>query len=129
MEEAYMNSKYIDGAIWKLTQDQFESYRDKYIVQGEQPNNKAVYNVFVALTKVTDIAKKIRERYSATMKNEWNYDDELDFVFTIRDGNYVMQDYNHTWDIKQSLKDVILHKISDQNHKDVAEGIIVEVCG
>ncbi len=129
LEEAYMNSKYIDGPIGKLTQEEFENYRNNYVIQQEKPNDKKLYNTFLALEKVTQVAKEIRKTYSATMKNEVDYDKELNFVFTIRDGNYVLQDFNATQDIKKSLKDVILTKIPDHNQKQVAENIIDEVCG
>ncbi|PID34679.1 MAG: hypothetical protein CR971_02025 [candidate division SR1 bacterium] len=124
-----MNSKYIDGPIGKLTQEEFENYRNNYVIQQEKPNDKKLYNTFLALEKVTQVAKEIRKTYSATMKNEVDYDKELNFVFTIRDGNYVLQDFNATQDIKKSLKDVILTKIPDHNQKQVAENIIDEVCG
>ncbi|MBP7848246.1 hypothetical protein KA013_03465 [Patescibacteria group bacterium] len=67
------------------------------------------------------VAKKIREVYSSTMKGDGSVGEELNFVFTIRDGNYVVQDFNHTGDIKQSLKDVVLPKISDLDQKKFAE--------
>ena len=63
------------------------------------------------ISNFKQVAKKIREVYSSTMKGDGSVGEELNFVFTIRDGNYVVQDFNHTGDIKQSLKDVVLTKI------------------
>ena len=54
--------------------------------------------------------KRLGEEYSETMKGNADFDRELNYVFTIRDGNYVIQDYNYTKDIKQSIKDIVITK-------------------
>lgn len=69
-EEAFLISKYLDSTLSNLTLEEFESYRNQYIVKGETPNNKSVSNVFLALNTVVQIAKEIREDYSKTMKGD-----------------------------------------------------------
>jgi hypothetical protein len=39
-----------------------------YIIQGHQPNDKKIYNIFVDLQKVVMVAKKIREINSQTKR-------------------------------------------------------------
>jgi len=127
-EEAFQISKYLEWPIAKLSRDQFKEMWNEYIVLGHQPNDKKVYNVFVDLKKVVTVAKNIREVYSKTKRWDANIGEELDYVFTIRDGNYTIQDYNYSKDIKESLKDIILMKISDPEQKDFANQLIEESC-
>ncbi len=127
-EEAYMISKYLDGTLNKLSQEEFNNYRDEYINKWVVPSNKSVYNLFISLHKTVKVAAKIREIYSETMKGNGNIWQELNFVFTIRDGNYIIQDFNHTKDILESTKDVILAKIADADQKDYAQSLIESVC-
>ena len=127
-EEAYMISKYLDGSLSKLSQEEFNNYRDEYINKWVVPSNKSVYNLFISLHKTVKVAAKIREIYSETMKGNGNVGQELNFVFTIRDGNYIIQDFNHSKDILESTKDVILAKIADSDQKDYAESLIESIC-
>lgn len=127
-EEAFQISKYLEWPIAKLSRDQFKEMWNEYIVLGHQPNDKKVYNVFVDLKKVVTVAEKIRKIYSATKRWDANIGEELDYVFTIRDGNYTIQDYNYSKDIKESLKDIILMKISDPEQKDFANKLIEDWC-
>ncbi len=127
-EEAFMISRYIDWPLGKLSQEEFNNYRNEYIIRDEKPSDKTIYNIFVWLHKVTKIAKKIREIYSKSKKWDANIWEELDYVFTIRDGNYIIQDFNHTKDIKQSIDDVVLMKIADPEQKEYTKGIIDAEC-
>lgn len=97
----------------KLSQEEFGQYRDEYIVKKQKPTDKTVYNIFIALEKVVKTAREIRNIYSETMK--WNAETgkELHYVFTIRDGNFVIQDFNHTKNIQEALEDIIIPKIAD----------------
>jgi hypothetical protein len=74
------------------------------------------------------VAKKIREINSQTKRWNASLGEELDYVFTIRDGNYTIQDYNYSKNIQESLKDVVLPKISDPEQKDYALNLIEEIC-
>ena len=127
-EEAFQISKYLEWAISKLSRDQFKEMWNEYIILGHQPNDKKVYNVFVDLKKVVTVAEKIRKIYSATKRWDAGIGEELDYVFTIRDGNFTIQDYNYSKDIKESLKDVVLMKISDPEQKDFANKLIEDWC-
>jgi hypothetical protein len=127
-EEAYMISRYLEGGLGKLTQEEFDHYRNEYIQRDQKPADKTVYNIFIALNKVVKVAKKIREVYSKTMKGEGDIGSELNYVFTIRDGNYTIQDFNYTKDIQQSIEDIVLMKIADPEQKDYAKKIIEEAC-
>lgn len=127
-EEAFQISKYLEWSIPKLSRDQFKEMWNEYIVLGHQPNDKKVYNVFVDLKKVVTVAKKIREIYSKTKRWDADIWEELDYVFTIRDGNYTIQDYNYSKNIEESLKDIILMKISDPEQKDFANKLIEDWC-
>jgi MoxR-like ATPase len=69
-EEAFLISKYLDGALANLTSEEFENYRNQYVIKGDTPNNKTVSNTFLDLDKVVKVAKKVREEYSKTMKGD-----------------------------------------------------------
>ena len=127
-EEAYMISKYLEWPISKLSLDEFDNYRNEYIVKAQAPNDKRIFNIFVALNKVVKVAKEIRAKYSKTMRGDANVWEELNYVFTTRDGNYTIQDFNYTADIQKSLEDIILMKISDPEQKDFAKKIIEDGC-
>ena len=123
-EEAYMISKYVDWPISRLSWEEFLNYWEEYIDRQQVPTDKTIYNVVLDLKKVATVAEKIREEYSETMKGNADFDRELNYVFTIRDGNYVIQDYNYTKDIKQSIKDIVITKIAEPKEKDFANEII-----
>jgi len=127
-EEAFAISKYLDGSLWKLSEDEFKHYRNEYIDKQQTPNDKSIYNVFMALSKVVRVAAKIREVYSATMRGNAASEKELNYVFTQRDGNYVIQDFNYTKDIKKSIEDVVLKKIPTPEERDYAKEIIDDIC-
>lgn len=127
-EEAFQISKYLEWPISKLSRDQFKEMWNDYIIQGHQPNDKKIYNIFVDLQKVVMVAKKIREIYSQTKRWNASIGEELDYVFTTRDGNYTLQDYNYSKNIQESLKDVVLPKISDPEQKDYALSLMEEIC-
>ena len=74
------------------------------------------------------VAKKVREIYSKTMRGEADMDKELKFVFSIRAGNFIMQDFNDSKNIKKSMEEVILPKIIDFTQKKIAQKIIDEAC-
>lgn len=112
-----------------MTPEEFENFRNKYIVHGEVPNDKKIYNIFIAISKVMKVARKIREVYSKTMRGEADMDKELKFVFSIRAGNFIMQDFNYSKDIKKSIKDVLLPKITDTAQKKMVQNIIDDICG
>ncbi|MEI7478449.1 MAG: hypothetical protein WCJ81_08510 [bacterium] len=82
----------------------------------------------MALSKVVRVAAKIREVYSATMRGNAASEKELNYVFTQRDGNYVIQDFNYTKDIKKSIEDVVLKKIPTPEERDYAKEIIDDIC-
>ncbi len=46
-EEAFMISRYLDGALGKLSQDEFDHYWEEYIVKNQRPTDRTIYNVFV----------------------------------------------------------------------------------
>ena len=128
MEEWFIISKYIDGPVAQMTYEEFENFWNKYIVKKEVPNDKKIYNIFIALFKVMEVAKKIRALYSKTMKWEADMDKELKFVFSIRAGNFITQDFNYSKNIKKSMEEVIMPKITDSAQKKIAQSIIDEVC-
>lgn len=129
MEEGYIVSKYVDGPISQMTPEEFENFRNKYIVHGEVPNDKKIYTIFRDIDKVMKVARKIRDLYSKTMKWEADMDKELKFVFSIRAGNFILQDYNYSKDIKKSIQDVILPKITDANQKKMVQNVVDDICG
>lgn len=129
MEEWFIVSKYVDGPVSQMTLEEFENFRNKYIVQWEVPNDKKIYNIFIVISKVMKVARKIRMVYSKTMKWEADLDNELKFIFSIRAGNFIMQDFNNSKDIKKSMGDVIMPKITDSAQKKIAQSIIDEICG
>jgi hypothetical protein len=51
----------------------------------------------------------------------------LKWVFTPRELIQIMQDFNYTKNMQESLREVILPKISDENQKKVAEAVIAKV--
>lgn len=127
-EEAFMISKYLEWPLGKLSQEEFKQFRKEYITKGQKPTDKTVYNTFHALEKVVKTAHEIRTIYSETKK--WNAEigKELDYVFTIRDGNFVIQDFNHTKNIQQALEDIIIPKIAEFEEKKLAKQIIEQAC-
>ncbi|USN54939.1 MAG: hypothetical protein H6765_10925 [Candidatus Peribacteria bacterium] len=127
-EEAFMYSKYALPAVAKLSESEFAVLWDRYIVRDEVPNDQSLYTVFKVLHKVTKVANKMREVYIKTMNNELAFDEEMELIFTLREGIFTLQDYNHTGDIVASLKDVVLNKISDKKQKEVAAAIIDQQC-
>ncbi len=128
LEEWFIVSKYIDGPVSQMTYEEFENFWNKYIVQGEVPNDKKIYNIFVTIAQVMQVARKIRAIYSKTMRGEADIDKELKFVFSIRGGNFIIQDFNNSKNIKKSIEDVIMPKITDSAQKNIAKKIIDEVC-
>lgn len=92
------------------------------------PNDKKIYNVFIAISKVMTLERKIRKLYYKTMKGEVDMDKELKLIFSIRGGNFIMQDYNYSKDIKKSMEEVIMPKIPDTLQKYIAQNMIDEVC-
>ncbi len=123
-EEAYMISRFLDGGLSKLTQDEFNHYRDEYVVRNQRPVDRAVYDIFAALHAVVKVAKKLREVYSKTMSGDANSGEELNFIFTSRDGNYVVQNFNSSKNIKKSIKNVVIPKVSDLEQKKFAASLI-----
>ena len=128
LEEGFIVSKYIDGPVSQMTYEEFENFRNKYIVHGEVPNDKKIYNMFIAISQVMKVARKIRELYSKTMKGEADMDKELKFVFSIRAGNFILQDFNNSKNIKKSMEDVIMPKVTDSSQKKMVHKIVDEVC-
>lgn len=128
MEEGFIISKYVDGPVSEMTYEEFENFRNKYIVHGEIPNDKKIYNKFIAISQVMKVAREIRELYSKTMKWEADMDKELKFVFSIRAGNFIIQDFNNSKDIKKSMEDVILPKVTDSYQKKMVQKIIDDTC-
>jgi hypothetical protein len=111
-----------------MTYEEFENFWNKYVVQWEVPNDKKIYNMFIAISNVMKVARKIRELYSKTMKWEADMDKELKFVFSIRAGNFIMQDFNNSKNIKKSIEDVLMPKITDSEQKKMVQAIIDDVC-
>ncbi len=128
MEEWYMISKYMDDSIAQMTTEEFNHFRDKYIVKKEVPNDKKIYNGFIAISKTVELANRFREIYSKTMRGEIDMDKEIKLIFSSRWGNFIIQDYNETKDIKKSMEDVILPKITDHEQKKRAQAVIDDVC-
>jgi hypothetical protein len=55
-------------------------------------------------------------------------DKELKFIFSIRAGNFIMQDFNNSKNIKKSIEDVLMPKITDSAQKKMVQAIIDDVC-
>ena len=55
-------------------------------------------------------------------------DKELKFVFSIRAGNFILQDFNNSKNIKKSMQDVILPKVTDSSQKKMVQKIIDDIC-
>ncbi|MEI7557564.1 MAG: hypothetical protein WCJ45_01620 [bacterium] len=55
-------------------------------------------------------------------------DKELKFIFSIRAGNFIMQDFNNSKNVKKSMEEVIMPKITDASQKKMVQAIIDEVC-
>jgi MoxR-like ATPase len=127
-EEAFMISRYIEWSLGNLSEDEFNHYRDEYIVRRQKPTDKSVYNLFVALENVVKIAKNIRETYSRTMQGKAEIGEELHYIFTTRDGNFTIQDFNHSQDIQTSLEDIIIPKITDFEEKEYTRKLIESIC-
>lgn len=127
-EEAFQISRYLDGPLWKLSQEEFDHYRNEYITRNQVPTDKTVYNHILWLDKIVKVAKKMREVNAKTMRWDATMSEELNFVFTTREWNYAVQDFNYTKNIQQSLEDVVLMKIADAEQKDYAKKIIGDIC-
>jgi AAA domain (dynein-related subfamily) len=127
-EESFMISKFLEWPVSTLSESEFNSYRDEYISRNQQPNDKSIYNIFVALDKVTKLAGKMRDSYKKTMENNADISEELSFVVSPRSLIYIIQDYNYTKDIKQSVEDIILKKVIDQEQKEFVQKIIDDCC-
>ncbi len=125
-EEAFMFSKYLDWDLSKLSFDDFSLYWNKYIDQWDTSNNKEVSDLFIALKNVTNVWNRFREIYSQTKRWDADIWKELDYIFTGRDWMQIIWDYNWTKDIKQSILNIILPKISDSEQKDYANKVIDE---
>lgn len=129
VEEAYMTSKYFKWNIAKLTYEQFKTLWSKYVIGREDPKDKSISDAFKAMDKLTKVAAEIRDINTKTRKwEDIEIDEEIKFIFTVRDSIYVIQDFTSTWDIKLSIKDVILTKIPDLKHKENAEKVIDRIC-
>jgi hypothetical protein len=73
------------------------------------------------------VAKKVREEYSKTMKGDAEIWKELQLTFTTREGIQIVQDFNFTKNIKQSIENILLPKISDFDQKAYAKSIIEQI--
>ncbi|MDR3169957.1 MAG: hypothetical protein LBU27_09855 [Candidatus Peribacteria bacterium] len=70
-EEAFMISRHLDGALSKLSWEEFQTYRKQYNIGDQKPSgNKSVYHLFKDLKKVVDTAKKLRKAYSDTKRGK-----------------------------------------------------------
>lgn len=127
-EEAFMISKFLEWPIGKLSEEDFNNYRDEFIARDQKPTNKNIYNIFVSLKTITKFAKKMRDAYRISMEGKADIWKELDYVFSPRAAIYIIQEFNYTKDIKKAIEDIVLIKIPDLEQKEYVKEIIEDCC-
>ena len=126
-EEAFQMSKYLNSTLANLTREEFQNYRNQYVIKEEKTNNKSIYRVFKDMKTVVDVAKKLREIALTTKRGKAEIGQELDRLFSPRESMQIIEDYNFTQDIKLSIKEIALPKIADYEQREYAEHIIDQI--
>jgi hypothetical protein len=102
-----------------------------YVVNGDTSNGGDKYktkereDAIKKLQLIIKAANKIRDAYQAFRTGRSN--DIVEFVFSLRESVDIAAEINHSKDVKQAIKDVVLPKISDPAEKDKIKVIIDNV--
>ncbi len=127
--EAEILAKYVES-LRGVTQEEFQKMWD-YVVNNDLSNgadkllNTERKDSIKKLQHIIKTANKIREAYRAFRTGKSN--DIIEFVFSLRESVAITSELNHTKDVTQAIKDVVLPKIGDPSEKAKIQTIIENV--